>query len=283
MENTDSESINNDLSGSYGKLGDALLAQNRFEEARTAYKMSLDLLCGASVAVNEGQILHQIGNCVSNLGQHAEAADYYRQAAVRFQAIGMREYLSNALGELGYALIELDDDTPLPNALPLEVLTDGLDDVAEHVAHCFSTLPGLNPEACATAVRKLLGVVIVLSLSDEARRLGSVAHLLKEQVIEPLAERVAEDGVESGESFALHQLDALVALALSITFFERNAEMNGTVPESGIKELAKACFYQRSWSDLQRRSFDWLGVYLRRKWLLQGVTADSLHALLSAD
>ena len=283
MENADSDSIGNDLSGSYGKLGDALLAQNRFEEARTAYKVSLDLLCGASIAVNEGQILHQIGNCVSNLGKHTEAADNYRQAAVRFQAIGMREYLSNALSELGYTLIKLDDDTALPDALPLEVLTDGLDDVAEHVARCFATLPGLNPEACATAIRKLFGVIIVLSLSDDAQRLGSVAHLLKEQVIKPLAERVAEDGVEIGGSFTLNQLDALVALTLSITSFERKAEMNGTVQESGIEELAKACVYGDSWSGPQTCSLDWLVVYLRRKWLLQDVTANSLNALLTAD
>ena len=282
-EDEDSEHINNDLSSSFGKLGDALLAQNSISEARTSYETSLNLLCGGSIAVNEGQLLHQIGNCENQLGRHAKAADCYAKAAVCFQAVGMQEFISNALGELGYTLIELDDDTTLPNTLPQEVLANGLDDCAEHVTRCFFSSSRLNLEACGVAIRKLFGVVIVLSLSDEVRRLGPVAHMLKEQVIAPLADRVADVNVESGDQFALYHLDALVALALSIAVFEHRVEMNGTARESDVEEMSRVCFYQGPWADLRTRSFDWLSVYLRRKWLLQGTTADSLREAISTD
>ena len=89
------------LSGAYQMLGHALLARRMPGEAREAYESALGLVGGASRAVNEGQVLYQIGRCRSASGEHPGSADYFARAAVHFQAIGMRDYLANALGALG--------------------------------------------------------------------------------------------------------------------------------------------------------------------------------------
>ena len=97
------EDTDNSLSTGFHLLGDALLAQERAKDAQEAYEKALALLRGGAVAVNKGQILHQIGNCRSSLDEHRDAIGYYGRAAVQFQAVGMREYTATALGELGYA------------------------------------------------------------------------------------------------------------------------------------------------------------------------------------
>ena len=279
-ERADLEGFDNDLSGACGKLGDALLGQNRIQEARAAYKRSFGLLRGAAIAVNDGQLLHQVGNCESQLGQYPEAAECYAQAARRFQALGMREYLSNALGELGYALIELDGETAIQSVLPLEVLSDGLTDAAEHVARCFLSPSGIDLDVCGMVIRKLFGVFVVSSLSDGVRRLDQVACTLYEQVIEPSTDLAFRDNVESSSQFAMYHLNALVGLMSSTAIFEHNVETNEIVNKTDIEELSKACLNQGPWAELSTQSFNWLSIYLRRKWQIRGVTAGSLRAAI---
>ena len=67
------EENSNDLSASFHKLGDGLLGQRRVTEIHAAYEKALELLCGDAVAVNEGQILHQIGDCLSDMEDYAGA------------------------------------------------------------------------------------------------------------------------------------------------------------------------------------------------------------------
>ena len=260
------EENNNDLSGSFQMLGDALLALKRPGEARTAYEGALRLVSGGSVAVNEGQILHQIGNCQSNLGEHADAADYYARAAVCFQAVGMKEYLSNALCGLGYALMEFDDERPLPEAPPSIVLSEGLDDSVESVVRCLSATHQPNDGACAWAIGKLFGVVVVLGFSDEAWRLGEVGGALKKWVTDAHGDGVNENAVGRGEKLEWLHVDALAALMSTIAAFEERVDTVGRVRERDIDQLSKAWSAQGPWTGLKSSSFDWLGVYLRRKW-----------------
>ena len=97
--------LHNNLSNALGMMGQALLSQQKYEEAAKAYRHSLQHERGASVGVNRGQLLHQIGNCESNLGNHEASAKLYIEAAKIFHFIGMEEYLSNAFSELGRATL----------------------------------------------------------------------------------------------------------------------------------------------------------------------------------
>lgn len=285
LENVDDEGaagIRNDLSASFSILGDALLAQEKFEAARDAYQTSLSQVRGAAVAVNDGQILHQIGNCESSLSRYQAAAQSYKDAANRFHAIGMRDYLSNALGELGYTILAAPlelSDTGIP---PFEVLLEGLDDIAEELVRCLSATSFSKP-ACAAAIRKLFGIVVLVSLSNKAGTLGPFAYALKAHVIEPAATICdsSDSGAESRSiQFALVNLDRLAALAASIAEFESDVN-EGKPTLSEVEQLAKVCFFQLPWADLQRRSFEWLEVYLRVRWRID-VTAGALQAASDA-
>ena len=119
-------------------LGHALLGLGRPEDARVAYGRALELVRGASVPVNEGQIIHQIGLCQDSVGDHHDAARHFARAAVCFQKIGMREYLANALGRLGHALLKLDGAGKLPKSLPSAVLEDGIRDALDSLVRCLS-------------------------------------------------------------------------------------------------------------------------------------------------
>ena len=271
-ENTEDhqwEENKNDLSGAYQILGYGLLDQHRPKEARKAYERARQLMCGASVAVNEGQILHQIGNCQSELGDHADAADYYARAAVCFRMVGMEEYLSNALGELGYALIKCDDEIPFPKVLSRELLSDGLNDAAKSVIQCFSAASNADERARAFAMRKLFGIIVVLSLSDAACRLDEVGDALKKWVRMARTRGHDKDNVDRVEQFELLNLDALAELMSAVGGFENRVATAGRVQEKDIDELYMACSYQTPWGNLESVSFEWLTIYLRRKWSIE--------------
>ena len=81
------EELHNDLSAALGVLGFALLSQGKYAEAANAYRHSLQHERGASIAVNRGQVLHQIGNCESHLGNHKVAAEIYLEVANMFNFV----------------------------------------------------------------------------------------------------------------------------------------------------------------------------------------------------
>ena len=251
-----------DLSGSFMMLGHGLLGQRRVGEALSAYENARDLMRGGDVAVNEGQILHQLGNCQSELGEHVEAAQSYSRAAACFHTVGMEEYLSNALGGLGYALMDFKDGAPFPDALPDEVLSDGLDDAARSVVVCLSALPRADDIARAWAVRKLFGTTVVVSFSDVAQRLGEVGDTLRRWA----SERKAGGHGTSNDVFELGHLDALGGLMSAIASFRPSKDTAGRLVDGNFQALSEACSSQGSWCSLESDSFKWLHVYLRRKW-----------------
>jgi hypothetical protein len=166
--NSDIESIENDLSSSYGLLGDALLARRQFASASNAYRSSLDLVRGQSIAVNVGQLQHQIGNCEVYLGNLSEAAHRYTEAAKQFHAIGMRGYLGNALSEFGHLLLEFDAESALPGMPSEEVIEAGVEDVSSNIEGAFGQYP-FDLGVCSTALRNLFGLLVLISLSKEGR------------------------------------------------------------------------------------------------------------------
>lgn len=271
----DIEGVENNLSSSHGFLGDALLARGLYSDAAASYHAALSWLRGAAIAVNDGQLHHQIGNCESCLNHHEEAARCYNVASERFHAIGMREYLSNALGELGHTILAIGNSADLPTLPSSDIIADGLSDVAADLARCYTATP-FNLSACATAVRKLFGLIVLASLNDQALDLEVLAANLELELIEPAA--AATNAADSDKDMlALYHLDTLLVLAASIVGFERGAQLNG-LNDQDVEELAKLCHYQGPWGYLRRLSFEWLALYLRHRWGLEVGAGDELRA-----
>ena len=264
-EDSAPEDADNNLSQGFHLLGDALLAQGRAEDAQEACEKALALLRGGAVAVNEGQILHQIGNCRSRLGEHLDAIGYYGRAAVRFQAVGMREYLATALGELGYAYLELDDATPLPRTLPATVLEDGIEDAVESAVRCLSMRPAPVIKDAAQSIRRLFGGLVVLSLSEKVDKLREVGIVLTAWTDSTLPKMPQEQDVEGSALFELTTVKALASVMLSVAALEDGAATPAGRCDEDLDALWEACGSLGPLGNLESLGLQWARMYLRRK------------------
>ena len=252
------------LSGAYQMLGHALLARRKPEEAREAYESALELAGGASRSVNEGQILYQLGRCLGEVGEHSQSAGYYGRAAVHFRAIGMRDYLANALGALGYELLRLGDSAALP-ALPSGVLRDGIQDAVVSIQQSVNVQVRTGAVDSEWAIRKLFGTVVVLSLSGEAESLANAGRAMLEWTKE-LGEAGGAGEVAKRAAFEILHSEALAELMLSIARVEGRARPRGSVRESDVNELVERCGSLGILRGLKSSGFEWLQMYLRGRW-----------------
>ena len=262
VEEAEWEANGNDLSASFHMLGVALIDGGAAREALTAYRKALEYLGRGSVAVNEGQVLYQIGLCHGLLNDYVEAVAFCARAARRFHATGMREYLSAAVSGVGYALLEVDDDTARQHCLPPEVLRHGLIDAVATVEQRLSDLASLDYGRWLRAVGYVFGAVVAVSLSDDTSQLVAAADTLRN-----LAEEAGAGGndvipVDGGWQTELRRLEALSALMTAIVDFERDVEAAGRVRSRNGEAFREACTAAGEGPELKK----WLDVYLRRKW-----------------
>jgi tetratricopeptide (TPR) repeat protein len=268
------DDIENNLSSSYGLLGGALLAQRDFAEAANAYRNSLELVRGQSVAVNVGQLKHQLGNCEAYLGNLEKAALCYTEAAKQFYAIGMRGYLGNALSEFGHLLLEFTPNSDWPSLPSNEIIEAGIDDVARTIEGCFGQYP-FDIVACSTALRNLFGMIVLTSFR-KAESMLAFPKTLKTELV-PWAkdavyatENIAMDEL-SGD--AVHELNALLNLEAAIAKFEGVARHTKFGPV-GIAALTTACKRLGFFGGHPQRGKKWLHVYIKRRW---GQTRDAFN------
>lgn len=271
----DVEGIENNLSSSFSLLGDGLLAQGLYSDSAAAYHIALSWLRGASIAVNDGQLHHQIGNCESHLGNHKEAANSYKIATERFHSVGMHEYLSNSLSELGHTLLALGNIADLPALPNASIITDGLADIAADLIRCYADIP-FDLETCSRAIRKLFGLLVLASVNNQTQDLEELVASLDTELIEPALSAI--DVVSSQkDKFALYHLEVLLVLASAIADFERSAESN-EINDHDVEMLAKLCHHQGPWGGIRTLSFQWLSFYLNHRWGLEVGTGDELRA-----
>lgn len=277
-ENAYTDSIENDLSSSYGFLGGSLLAQRDFAAAANAYRRSLGLARGQSIAVNAGQLHHQIGNCEAHLGNLAEAALRYTEAAEQFHAIGMRGYLGNALSEFGHLLLEFGAEGDWPAMPSIEIIEAGIDDVTGTIEGCFGQYP-FDLGACSAALRNLFGMIILTGFSNAASPL-TFPTILRTALL-PWAEQAVYDmddiWVDEPGGDAVYELKALLNLEATIAQFEHDARRAKSGPIE-IAPLAAACERLGFWGGQGR---DWLFVYLGRRWGIPSGAFNELAARLA--
>lgn len=271
------QELHNDLSNALGMLGFALLSQGKYAEAAKAYRHSLQHERGASIAVNRGQTLHQIGNCESNLGNHKMAAELYLEAATIFDFVGMEEYLSNALGELGYSLLEVDLPE-LSDKLDDALVGHGLTDLANDVKRVFDAERPLNHQQCVGAIRKLFGTVILLSLSGHGRKLAGFCTDLANAIVVPVVNQVGAEMRDRDEIFPIMMVDTALRLAVLIARGEFDLEESGDIAHETLGEILQVFCLAHDWAQNIMRVIDWLAVYFTRRWRFVGIDTDRLCA-----
>jgi tetratricopeptide (TPR) repeat protein len=55
---------------------------------------------------NLGSVYHELGNCYAELGDVTKAVAAYKEALTSFYQLGYRQYISNAMGEMGKVIAE---------------------------------------------------------------------------------------------------------------------------------------------------------------------------------
>lgn len=257
------EDCHNGMAAALRLHGDAMLAQGNFDWARENYRHSLRHERGASIAVNRGQILHQIGNCESSLGSHEVAAECYLDAMARFYVVGMQEFLSNAAGELGFQL--LDCDPPRLREIPDVVVTAALHDLSSDYIDCLDLVRGIEPQRCIGLARKTFGTLNVSIMTGRAKEAGDWAFRVATDVLNPVFDTFPPEEAGRGAIYSGLMLRNPLHLAFLVADLEDSVDENGTLAEGRLNNLLAACCAIDSWTRSVLRLPDWLATYLTRR------------------
>lgn len=265
--------FDDDVASALRVKGDALLALGRYEEAAARYRHALRHVRGSAVAVNAGQLLHQIGNCEGALGNHEVAARHYVQAARIFATVGMHEFLGKAMGELGYALLDWDGTDVA--GLDSELLTAALADLERDMGHAFRADP-FDPAACVGVVRRVYGAIVAGVFIADARDVGDWAFRVATEVLAagPLHCGVADP---EDEIVPLITLDVALRLAFVVADLEESRDENGDPDEGIVRALLALCCGTPPHARAMFRLTDFLAAYLTRRLGVTNATPNRLR------
>ena len=182
----------NNLSHAWTSIGHISLAERNPEEAKKAYSKALKYMTSGSAGVNQGQLLHQLGNCESVFGNNEKAASYYVQASNIFHFVGMKEYLGNAVGELGHSL-KYFDGTEIAKTIEANLLEDALNDIIQDSQNIFLFAQKVPDERGFGNIRKLFGILYLTTLKGEISTVKQFCNDLLEKIIKPIELRFEEE------------------------------------------------------------------------------------------
>lgn len=269
----DHEEMHNDISHALSVLGGARLAQGNVSEAARAYRHAMKHQRGTSVAVNRGQTLHQIGNCESRLGNHKLAVEVYAEAARIFHFIGMDHYLSNAVGELGYALLDHNDGFAFGD-VDEDFVACATADLERHASRVFQPGMAIDHNHAGPLIRKTFGLIIFVSLTPHTTSLREFTTRLGDALRE-----VGQKGPSGKRDFDELWLLATMDRALSLGFYAAQGDElrdDDTFSEIVWTLLQSVC-NAHDWTKTHLRIVDWLSLLLTLRWGLKGADTERLR------
>jgi 5-methylcytosine-specific restriction endonuclease McrA/tetratricopeptide (TPR) repeat protein len=235
-------------------------------EAIAVYRQALALMEEDNDLINGAAVLHQTGNCECYLKNYEKALSAYLTAAVTFFQIGIRGHLSNSVGEIGYVLIAHETDRQIEDTLDESLLEACATDVALELSSAFFSPPGDSgfENARTAALRKLFGLVIVLSYAFRRQILQLLAETVREQILRPLVAGLRpSDKPRSMEEIQIMWLDVITAICGSVRAQRPQKAKMDRAARKEIEHLSRLsdrlC---DAWNMF--RAFDWLSLYLKR-------------------
>lgn len=267
-ESADHENHHNDAAYALSLLGSALLGQKRFEEALKTYHHALHHQRGGGVAVNSGQLLHQIGLCHAHLTQSEKAAPFFFQAAEIFAFVGMQEYLSNAISELGYVIVDIEAGPA--KTLETSILEAALTDMRRDISRIFDPSRPLDQAEGNRVVRKLFGCIITASLLGEGAMLGPFGTSVGDSILPAFGQQIQAGERNSDEAPLLQMLQSVLQLALLDAEAEESYMTVGTVSDEVIGDMLRMICHSPQWARSVLRVIDWFSALLTRRWCFDG-------------
>jgi tetratricopeptide (TPR) repeat protein len=175
------------------QLGRALEFSGNAEAALPHYRRAIEVWKREDDPINLASTMHHVGNCEAYACRWRSAVDAYREAARGFIELGTVDYISNALGEAGLILPELESMDDLPER---DDIRAGLLDAVGRLVDMFDS-PELIAERLRVSLRKLGGMMSMAVHIGNADLLEEAADEISEHILVPMlhipAEQVPED------------------------------------------------------------------------------------------
>lgn len=168
------------------QLARALEFSGRSAEALPFYVSALAAVEAEGDPINRGSILHHIGNCEAYAGRWQAAMHAYRKAAEQFVELEAVEFISNALGEAGIIVPQLDPLVGLPGR---ETIIVGLDDIVDQIGLLLSKemFGGRDPRV---TFRKFGGIVSLALHTGNRDLLGGAADEMYHRFLQPFDQHI---------------------------------------------------------------------------------------------
>lgn len=242
----------------YSSIGRIYEHQNLPSEALRFHQMGLDCTLEVKDFANIGSAYHAIGNCYSMLGQSEKATEAYRTSVKYFYQLGYRQFLSNALGELGEEIVKTGLDTMTRELLSEEILQLGLDDIFSEVELLIMKIDRTVQDDLMM-LRKLFGILKLISFTDFVGILRDWSLNFGNHFIVPLqAEKI--DETDTQKKTFVHILNLIISLIYGIAdIIDQEEEFN----EEYIFKLCILCDLINQAPSF--KSFEYLASLLRQR------------------
>jgi tetratricopeptide (TPR) repeat protein len=221
---------------------------------------------------NLGVVWHELGNSYAESGDMAKAIEAYHRALISFLQLGYREYVGNAVCEMGEAVVEGGFDPALNSLLTQDVLRVVLGDIKEYLKRWVSYVDE-NFVDDGSAMRKLFGTIKLVSFTDNAWMLKDWVEEIRDEVLEPLA--ASEQNMHDPQYASFVKCLFLVirpAHLLGVICTEE-----GRFTDEQIFNLCGLCYELASFW-IVSNPFDWLAALLRYRGIAKNVDSKQLYA-----
>jgi len=262
-------------------LGRADEEARRFATALLAFEEALKMMVEDDDLLNKGAVHHQIANCQASLQSYAEAISHYLQAATLFNDGKISEHIGNSLSELGHLLVEHGEGADIVGpAITNDVLQFGADDVLSSIEWACQNKPSMNNIRALTALRRLIGFCMLLSLVRQEDALEEICELVQSQVVKPLSERLNSDAqrgltTSPDKTVFVMALDTSIAVAGNLTAMSFSNDT--TLSIEHIFFVAQYCRMVELGTFNRYAMFDWFAAYLRLRHKFSLLTGGALR------
>jgi tetratricopeptide (TPR) repeat protein len=252
-------------------LGEVYWRMRRPGEALPYLLEALDYVSQIEDHTNLGAVYHELGNCYAELGDVTKAVAAYKEALGSFYQLGYRQYISNAMGEMGKTIAE-EGYFPewLEASLPEDMLSEGLEDVRQDIELLLDRWD--RPvEDDVKLLGKVFGIVKLISFTTKAGMLKDWAKRLGDEVVAPLLAADFDDPDRQHESFR-RILQYITSLAFYIGEISVGDEQ---YTEEQVFRLCLVCDLLNCWP--ASKPFEWLAALLRHRKIYPETTGRQLH------
>ena len=248
-------------------LGRSLYFQEKYIDAISAYRKSMEHTSARSLDVNLGQILYEIGRCEDKLNNHRKAVGMYYDAAVLFNSIGMKKYLSDAGGNLGYTLLNTNiNESGFILGLDEDFVKNLLQDIQEDILYTIEVTRLLDDSRSLWVVQKLTGIIYLLSFTNYGNTLGEFCSYFQREIQNLKVDYSSYVGNYSSNIMYFETLlMAILDLGILINKCEQEKGGEGDVQDVTIDQIIDLI------DDLPESAEDilglsrWLSVYLTQR------------------